>query len=64
VFLNGSRHFVFVEQAPGQFVRVEVKADGEAGGVMLVRDGLSVGQKVVVDGALFLQQILLAKGAA
>ena len=62
VFLAGAKHFVFVEEGPGKFVRVEVKPETEAGGVVIVAQGLAVGQKVVIDGALFLQQLIQSKG--
>ena len=62
VFLSGAKHFVFVEEGPGKFVRVEVKPETEAGGVVIVAQGLALGQKVVIDGALFLQQLLQSKG--
>lgn len=62
VFLAGAKHFVFVEEGPGKFVRVEVKPETEAGGLVIVAQGLAVGQKVVIDGALFLQQLIQSKG--
>jgi len=64
VFLSGNHHYVFVQEAPGSFARVQVKTDSENGGTVIVAEGLEVGQKVVIDGVLFLQQILQSKGPA
>jgi cobalt-zinc-cadmium efflux system membrane fusion protein len=61
VFLLGNRHFVFIEESPGRFLRVEVHTEGEDGGVIPVIAGVAAGQKVVVDGSLFLQQIFASK---
>ena len=61
VFLQGTRHFVFVEEAPGRYVHVEVKIGAENDGSLPVTVGLREGQRVVVDGNLFLQQIFQAK---
>src|SRR5215470_2399938 len=61
VFLSGNQHYVFVQEAPGSFARVQVKTDSENGGTVIVAEGLEVGQKVVIDGVLFLQQILQSK---
>lgn len=58
VFLVGDKYFVFTEDAPGTFTRVEVKTSGEAGGnVVGVVAGLAPGQKVVVEGSLLLQRL-------
>src|SRR5215831_10293128 len=64
LFLSGNRHFVFVEEAPGRFARVAVKPEAESGGAIGVGNDLAPGQKVVVDGVLFLQQLLQSKGPA
>ena len=60
VFLIGDKYFVFVEEAPGRYVRREVQAGPERGGKVPVSGGLKDGEKVVVDGSLFLQQIYAA----
>lgn len=60
VFLIGDKYFVFVEEAPGRYVRREVQAGPERGGKVPVSGGLNDGDKVVVDGSLFLQQIYAA----
>ena len=60
VFLIGDRYFVFVEEGSGRYVRREVQAGPERGGKVPVSGGLKDGDKVVVDGSLFLQQIYAA----
>ncbi|MGB7543024.1 MAG: efflux RND transporter periplasmic adaptor subunit [Burkholderiales bacterium] len=57
VVLMGDRDYVFVEEAPGRFARVEVKTDGEHDGVTGIVSGLTLGQKVVVEGNLLLQRL-------
>ena len=58
VFLNGEKHYVFVEGQPGQFDRQEVTVGVEQDGHVLVRSGLQPGQRVVTDGCILLQQSL------
>lgn len=55
---QGGRHFVFVEEGEGRFVRREVATGETDDGYVTVESGLAVGQKVVAEGALLLQQIL------
>ena len=63
VFLQGNRHFVFVEEARGRYAHVEVRWARRMKG--LPRDaGLQEGQRVVVDGDLFLQQLFQSKRPA
>lgn len=64
VFVLGNQHFVFVEEAPGRFGRVAVEAVEDSGGSVIITRGLQPKQRVVVDGSLFLQQILQQKGGA
>ncbi len=58
VFLNGDKHYVFVEEQPGQFARREVEVGGEQEGGVLVLAGVEPGQRVVTEGCLLLQQSL------
>ncbi len=58
VFLVGEKHFLFVEENRGEFVRREIKAGPEHDGKVLVLDGLRPGQNVVTEGSLLLQQML------
>ncbi len=58
VYLRGEKHFLFTEEAPGQFTRREIKAGPEHEGKVLVLDGIQPGQRVVVDGTLLLEQLL------
>ncbi|MBL8378699.1 MAG: efflux RND transporter periplasmic adaptor subunit [Burkholderiales bacterium] len=59
VFAEG-RQFAFVERANGAFERVEVRIGEEHAGQLVIRKGLSSGQRVVTDGALLLQQVMQA----
>jgi len=58
VFLKGEKHYVFVEEQPGQFTRQEVKIGLEQDGRILVLAGVLPGQRVVTDGCVLLQQTL------
>jgi len=58
VFLKGDKHYVFVEEQPGQFVRREVQIGGEQNGRVVVLAGAQLGQRVVTDGCTLLQQML------
>ena len=56
VFLKGEKHFVFIQEQPGQFARREVAIGSEQAGRVLILNGLQAGQQVVTDGCIFLQQ--------
>lgn len=58
VFLVGGKFYVFVEEGNGKFTRTQVTTGTEHTGHIVVLSGLTVGQKVVTDGALLLQQML------
>jgi cobalt-zinc-cadmium efflux system membrane fusion protein len=58
VFFQGGRHFVFVDNGAGKFVRQEVKIGDAYDGSVNILSGLQSGQKVVSEGALLLQQLL------
>lgn len=58
VFLRGDKHYVFVEEQPGQFARHEVQVGPEEQGQIAIVAGLDAGQRVVTDGCVLLQQIL------
>jgi cobalt-zinc-cadmium efflux system membrane fusion protein len=58
VFLRGDKHYVFVEEQPGQFARHEVKVGPEQQGQIAIVAGLDAGQRVVTEGCVLLQQIL------
>ena len=52
VFLKGERHYVFIEEQPGQFARQEVQIGVEQEGRILVLAGVQPGQRVVTDGCV------------
>lgn len=60
VFLKDNKHYVFIENTPGQYERREVKIGAETAGKVLVLHGLNAGQKVVIEGCLLLQVMLEA----
>jgi membrane fusion protein, heavy metal efflux system len=58
VFLKGDKHYVFIEEQPGQFSRREVQLGPQQQGQIAIASGISAGQRVVTDGCVLLQQIL------
>jgi cobalt-zinc-cadmium efflux system membrane fusion protein len=62
VFLIGTTQYVFVEEAPGRYARVKVEASGERDGTVAIARGVNPGQRVVVEGSLFLQHIYQKQG--
>lgn len=58
IFLDGLRRFAFVKTAAGTFVRRGVRVGTSMGDVVPVTAGLKEGDEVVVNGALYLQQML------
>jgi membrane fusion protein, heavy metal efflux system len=58
VFLSGAKHYLFVEDQPGQFQRQEVRLGSEQGGQVVILAGVAAGQRVVTDGCILLQQSL------
>lgn len=58
VFLVGEKYYVFVDEGKGKFTRLEVRIGPEHVGRMAIESGLRVGQAVVTDGTLQLQQML------
>lgn len=57
VFLIGETQYAFIEEAPGRYRRVAVRTSGETNGSIGVVEGIGPDDRVVVDGALFLQRI-------
>jgi cobalt-zinc-cadmium efflux system membrane fusion protein len=58
VFLRGEKHYVMLEDTPGRYSRREVTIGSEHSGRLIITDGIKPGQRVVVDGALLLEQLL------
>jgi multidrug efflux pump subunit AcrA (membrane-fusion protein) len=50
--LKGEKHFVFVQNRPGEFTRQEVAIGSEQDGRVLILSGLQAGQQVVTDGCI------------
>ena len=57
VFMKNERHFIFVEESPGTYSRHEVELGAEHDGKILVRHGVVAGQRVVIEGALLLDEV-------
>ncbi len=64
LYLQGDKHYGFIEEAPGSFTRREFKAEEASLGFMRVVRGAIAGENIVADGALLLQQMLNAKATA
>lgn len=58
IFSKDEQRFVFIESAPGQFQRREIKLGVESNGRSVILNGLAAGEKVVVEGSLLLQSLL------
>ena len=58
VFLNDSRYYLFVDRGGNRFERRAVTVGPESDGVLPVLSGLQAGEKVVIEGTLYLQQIV------
>jgi len=57
LLLAGDSYYVFVEEKPGRYSRQQVKVDVVRDGVASVASGVKLGQKVVIEGNLFLQRL-------
>jgi len=57
LLLIGDNYYVFVEEKPGRYSRHEVKVDAVRDGVASVASGVKLGQKVVIEGNLFLHRL-------
>jgi cobalt-zinc-cadmium efflux system membrane fusion protein len=58
VIEGDGRSVVFVESAPGTFQERVVALGKNAGGQVLVLNGLKAGETVVVDGAMLLSGLM------
>ena len=56
VIQGGDRALVFVEHGPGRFQRTPVKVGKRSGELLPVESGLKPGERIVVDGAMLLDQ--------
>ena len=64
VVMKNERHFVYVEERPGAFVRRVVQLGAEHEGVILVRSGLAAGERVVTEGGLLLDELRADAGGS
>jgi cobalt-zinc-cadmium efflux system membrane fusion protein len=58
LFMKGNDSYLFVEQAPGKFLRRQVKVGVEKDNTVPVLEGLNPGEKVVTEGSLLLQALI------
>ncbi|MHB8521957.1 MAG: efflux RND transporter periplasmic adaptor subunit [Limisphaerales bacterium] len=58
VFFKGEKHFLFLEEQPGEFTRREIRIGVEHDGRIEVPNGVALGQRVVTDGCLLLEELL------
>jgi cobalt-zinc-cadmium efflux system membrane fusion protein len=58
VFLAGDKHYLFIEQEPGHFMRREIQLGPEHNDLVEVASGLKPGERVVTQGCLLLQKAL------
>lgn len=54
VVTEGDRRSVFVEEAPGKYIKRTVETGNEVGGATIIRSGVKEGERVVVRGGLLL----------
>ena len=58
MYFQSEKNYVFIDEGKGKFTRRSVKAGDIRGSRTEILNGLKEGEKVVVDGALMLQQML------
>jgi cobalt-zinc-cadmium efflux system membrane fusion protein len=61
VYLRGEQYYVFRETGEGRFTRIAVRLGPAIDRQQVVLEGLAVGDKVVIDGALLLDRLFPAK---
>lgn len=64
VIQTGKRSVVIVAQADGKFVPVNIETGGESNGETEIRNGLKIGQKVVVSGQFLIDSEASLRGIA
>ena len=63
MFLVGEKHYVFIQNSETKYTRQEIRVIREIAGRAIVM-GLEINQRVVTDGNLYMQQILLRSASA
>lgn len=58
MYFQSAKNYVFIDEGKGKFTRRAVKAGDIRDSRTEILDGLREGEKVVIDGALMLQQVL------
>lgn len=62
VFTKDGSHFVFVETNPGTFERRKVETGAESAGNVVIQQGLTAHERVLVDGTLLVESLLETGG--
>lgn len=62
VFLNGDRTCLFVEMGHGHFFRRVVEVSSDSAGMSTIARGVGIGDLVVADGALLLNDLISGAG--
>jgi len=58
IFRKDDKTYVFIENAPGDYARKEIQTGAETDGHIAVSQGLAVGDRVVVQGGLLLENLI------
>jgi len=58
VFLRGEKHRVLVEEKPGRYAIRDVVVGSEHAGRSIITHGVEAGQRIVVEGAMLLEQMI------
>ena len=58
IFLKDNQPYVFIEKAPGQFERRQIRLGAESEGRSVILDGVLADQRVVTEGCLLLEAML------
>lgn len=57
VFMKGERHYVYIEEKPGTYLRREVQIGAQHDDKLQVTQGVQAGERVVIEGSLLLDEI-------
>lgn len=58
VFLKGDQNYVFIQSGKGEYTRKAVKIGQESSGMVPILTGLDAHDLVVIDGCLYLEQLV------
>lgn len=64
VIIKGEKHFLFVEEKPGTYVRKEIEIGPEQEGKLVVLRGVEANQQVVTEGSVLLEELHSSAGGS